>query len=302
MSLKILFVTMIVLTGTLGFSQRAVRSATSAQEPALALRQAREALRLSQEREARLVAEIAALKQAGDVSADVIRDYEAYLRHVRDIRREHEKQVQSLEAAYAKFSPANKTAAPAAHPNGATLAQPPVSPAPEQDELGRLQAEFNQSLASFDELLLREVEAIRQRSAHAIKDLAAEAAAAAERLRQKGVDLDAASQGAGEVSQVETETKQGTGETSEAEAVQSTDGAAGQRQTSGTGDIKGDRQADAKRGGGSQAQNRAGREGFDSPDDDDIVARQLREAAEQETDPELKAKLWQEYEDYKRGH
>jgi hypothetical protein len=35
--------------------------------------------------------------------------------------------------------------------------------------------------------------------------------------------------------------------------------------------------------------------------DDDIVARQLREAAEKETDPELKAKLWEEYRKYKAG-
>ena len=35
--------------------------------------------------------------------------------------------------------------------------------------------------------------------------------------------------------------------------------------------------------------------------DDDIVARQLREAAEKETDPELKAKLWKEYEEYKKS-
>jgi hypothetical protein len=35
--------------------------------------------------------------------------------------------------------------------------------------------------------------------------------------------------------------------------------------------------------------------------DDDVVARQLREAAEKETDPELKAKLWDEYRRYKRG-
>lgn len=34
---------------------------------------------------------------------------------------------------------------------------------------------------------------------------------------------------------------------------------------------------------------------------DDIVARQLREAAEKETDPELKEKLWKEYEDYRKG-
>src|SRR5947208_180251 len=35
--------------------------------------------------------------------------------------------------------------------------------------------------------------------------------------------------------------------------------------------------------------------------DDDVVARRLRQAAEQETDPELKEKLWQEYIDYKRN-
>lgn len=35
--------------------------------------------------------------------------------------------------------------------------------------------------------------------------------------------------------------------------------------------------------------------------DDDVVARQLREAAESETDPVLRKKLWQEYKDYKNG-
>lgn len=35
------------------------------------------------------------------------------------------------------------------------------------------------------------------------------------------------------------------------------------------------------------------------PEDDDIVARQLREAAEKEQDPELKKKLWEEYWKYK---
>ncbi len=35
--------------------------------------------------------------------------------------------------------------------------------------------------------------------------------------------------------------------------------------------------------------------------DDDIVARQIREAAENETDPELRAKLWEEYKRYKQS-
>ena len=45
----------------------------------------------------------------------------------------------------------------------------------------------------------------------------------------------------------------------------------------------------------------AGQVPDDIPDakDDDIIARQLREAAMQETDPELKEKLWDEYRRYK---
>ena len=35
--------------------------------------------------------------------------------------------------------------------------------------------------------------------------------------------------------------------------------------------------------------------------DDDIVARQLREAAMKEDDPELREKLWDEYRAYKAG-
>ncbi len=35
--------------------------------------------------------------------------------------------------------------------------------------------------------------------------------------------------------------------------------------------------------------------------DDDVVARQLREAAMDETDPVLKEKLWEEYRRYKAG-
>jgi hypothetical protein len=35
--------------------------------------------------------------------------------------------------------------------------------------------------------------------------------------------------------------------------------------------------------------------------DNDIVARRLRKAAEQETNPDLRAKLWKEYADYRQG-
>lgn len=66
---------------------------------------------------------------------------------------------------------------------------------------------------------------------------------------------------------------------------------------------------DSDSGGPPDSSNGSGEEGdqtdtpADIPDgnDDDVVARQLREAAEKETDPELKAKLWEEYRRYKRG-
>ncbi|TDU31571.1 hypothetical protein DFR24_0941 [Panacagrimonas perspica] len=40
-------------------------------------------------------------------------------------------------------------------------------------------------------------------------------------------------------------------------------------------------------------------EGTPTGVDDDVVARQLREAAESEKDPELRERLWQEYRKYK---
>ena len=41
----------------------------------------------------------------------------------------------------------------------------------------------------------------------------------------------------------------------------------------------------------------------DIPDgsDDDVVARQIREAAMNESDPELRERLWDEYRKYKQG-
>jgi hypothetical protein len=41
--------------------------------------------------------------------------------------------------------------------------------------------------------------------------------------------------------------------------------------------------------------------GIPDGSDDDVVARQLREAAEKETDPVLQKKLWEEYRKYKQG-
>lgn len=89
------------------------------------------------------------------------------------------------------------------------------------------------------------------------------------------------------------------------------DGADGAADSARPGDLRseGERQAskagDAKDGGsesagGSGSSGGAGKRVVDGSDDD-IVAKRLRRAAEQETDPELKEKLWQKYLEYKRG-
>ena len=54
--------------------------------------------------------------------------------------------------------------------------------------------------------------------------------------------------------------------------------------------------ASAKNGGGDNVP-----ENIPDGQDDDIVAQQLREAAMSESDPELQAKLWEEYARYKSG-
>jgi len=93
-------------------------------------------------------------------------------------------------------------------------------------------------------------------------------------------------------------------------------GAAGADGADGTGDMasrSGDAarrgaaaqgQADPQQRGGMANRQAAGSGASPPPDlpdgsDDDVLARQLREAAQSEPDPELRAKLWREYRRYK---
>lgn len=140
------------------------------------------------------------------------------------------------------------------------------------DQLAILDAELNTSLGEFDELLLREQEQVK---------------AATPRSDDSG-----GGQGEGEG---DGEGEYGPDGSLTGEAGESGDGA-------GSGDQSpANAQGGAGRGGGNQASS-TGRPA-DIPDgsDDDVVARQLREAAEQETDPALKKKLWEEYRKYKKG-
>ncbi len=70
-----------------------------------------------------------------------------------------------------------------------------------------------------------------------------------------------------------------------------------------SGDLQSAGVQDAAAGAASQSASGSGANAKPIPSgvDDDIIARRLRRAAENETDPELKEKLWNEYRDYKEN-
>ena len=146
------------------------------------------------------------------------------------------------------------------------------------EQVAVLDAELNSGLGEYDEMLLREQERIK---------------AATPRSDEIG-DGSGTGQGGGTGGE-------GTGEDAadtdgDSEATGSDTGAAnGAQPPAGS--------ASRGAGAGGGAQQRGAGQPPDIPDgsDDDVVARQLREAAEKETDPELKKKLWEEYRKYKQG-
>ena len=125
-----------------------------------------------------------------------------------------------------------------------------------------------------------------------------------ERTSQERDARNAAAGGTG-TAQTETESKKdgdlASGGTAETEGPRGADGKAGK--DSRPGDLKSDKQKKADGNAASGGATGSGAAATEIPDgsDDDIVARRLRKAAEQETDPELKEKLWKEYVEYKKN-
>jgi hypothetical protein len=148
---------------------------------------------------------------------------------------------------------------------------PEVSSRTDREKVAALDSGFNASLGEFDDMLLKEQEQI---ALHVPSG-------------REGSSGGGAASGTGEG-------KSGGGGNGQknmdsgqsAKATDSTEG--------------GVAQAPANTGNNSQSRLPPTRGSKDlSKSDDDIVARQLREAAEQETDPEVKARLWEEYRKYK---
>ncbi len=260
------------------------------------LEKARDDLRVSQATEKRIASELEKLKQSGTASAEDIRNYETYHERVQAMVAENRKIVEKMEAAQARHSPGKQDSKATTSGESQKLSDPSIPEEQTQDPVAALDRQLSASLSEFDAMLLKEMEIIETESAAKMRDLAQEAAEAAKRLKEKGVDLGTA----------ESESSDAGSKQSE-QGEEGRQGKAGEKDASskekGSQTEQGDDDAvasrDQSKGGGSGPKGDRGSRY--SKEDDDIVARQLREAAENETDPELKEKLWKEYEEYKRN-
>jgi hypothetical protein len=270
--------------------QGALQNGKTAQQTADAkLAKARDNLRLSQATEKRIAAELEKRKESGNASAEDIRNHEAYLERVRAMVAENRRAVSKMEKAYAEH-PAD----PESTGKSPEVSDQQIPEEQIEDPVAELDRQLSASLTEFDGMLLKEMETIETESESKMRDLAQEAAEAAKRLKEKGVDL-----GTNESKSDDSESTQGE-ETRQGKAGDTDE--SGQEKGAESQQGEGDdtvAAADSAKGEGSGPKRDPGSRY--SKEDDDIVARQLREAAENETDPELKEKLWKEYEEYKKN-
>ena len=169
-----------------------------------------------------------------------------------------------------------------------------------EDKRAEIDRRFDETFAVFDARMRKEQETISQEragreGASGGSEAGGEGGAAAEGGGAAN-DGGAAGDGAG-----------GQGKEGAGEGAETGDGASGSGGEGGQGgDVAAGSGTQGSGGGvGGGAKGGAGSRDVpaDIPDgrDDDIVARQLREAAMKEMDPELRERLWEEYRKYKQS-
>jgi hypothetical protein len=163
-----------------------------------------------------------------------------------------------------------------------------MTPEEERDVLdGRLQV----AMSEFDEMLLKQQKALEEKQA---RDPLPKRESAS---RGGGSGGESGAAGGG---------GQPAGEQEGEDSGSRSQGGVGQAGDTSTGGSR-DAGASGGQGGGGEVQGdpspRDPRVPKDVGDgrDDDIVARQIREAAMKEDDPELREKLWDEYREYKKS-
>ena len=163
---------------------------------------------------------------------------------------------------------------------------------------GSSEQELERSLQEFDEKILRELEETQQQRQENARQKAA--------LRSDAeLDAESESDGQGEGEEESEQSASGEGEES-GETGNETASSAGQQSSESEDELESAQESGTSAGAtksagnaGEEASSTAQTAEIPNGDDDDVVARQLREAAEAETDPEVKEKLWEEYRKYK---
>ena len=162
-----------------------------------------------------------------------------------------------------------------------------------EDKRAQIDRRFDETFAVFDERMRTEQETISQERASRAGSAGGSGTEGTE--GQEGQEGQAGREGQeGQEGQEGKEGQEGGGASGTgSEGGQGGDVVAGSGTQGGGGGVGGG----AKGGGGPRDVP------SDIPDgrDDDIVARQLREAAMKETDPELRERLWEEYRKYKQS-
>jgi hypothetical protein len=237
-------------------------------------------------------------KQSAGLEAAEQQDYEKFIMYLTVRISEYCQQLT------AEQGEAATTGLPCPTGNQALLDRQDATTPTSKEEVAELEKLLSESLGQFDEDLLKEEEQIATRrpkdretgygygssggggGAAGGETGTGEAAMQAPGSSQESADEGIAGQGSEGGGKDSPQTGKETGGSASGMGAGV---AAGKESGQGTGSEK--TQAE-----GSQSGPREFETGYD-----DIVARQLREAAEKETDPELKKKLWEEYRKYKEG-
>jgi hypothetical protein len=247
-------------------------TAESATHRSELLELARENLRVTEAAERRISDEYNSLYAAGALSAGEIEEYQGFLQRIRRFVERYRLEVAVLSGAVDQDQISVM--------RQESLSRDFSGEQTDEERTGTLDAELDASLGDFDEMLLREQEQLvdKARTAEAAGGSGAGGTAGAQSYAG---DAGAAS----ETFSARGDT--GAGAPDAADAAETDEGPV------------------AAAGGYSKTPRQEGRSPApgDIPDggDDDIVARQLREAAENETDPALREKLWDEYRKYKNA-
>jgi hypothetical protein len=251
-------------------------SADPATDRSALLEAAMENLRVTEAAERRVNDEYESLFAAGALNGDEIEEYQGFLQRIRRFVERYRLEVAVLSGAALAGDP-DKTS----ETNREDLSRSFSGEQTDEEQTGSLDAELNASLGDFDEMLLREQEQLADKARTAE---AAGAGGGAGGASGGGQGFAGDAGAASETFASQDETGAGApGAAAEAEA--------------------GERRAAAAGGYSKTAQRQGSSPPADIPDgrDDDIVARQLREAAEYEADPKLRKKLWDEYRKYKNA-